>query len=230
MSGRNTIALSRIQKLIGARMLQSKQEKPCFYLESVADVTDFMGMRPSLRKSLGVKVTTNAFYIRALAAAAARYPLVAAVPPGPGVCESVVVPRSINVGFAVNAPQGLVVPVIKQAQGKNLGEIAQLEKTLTELARDNKLSLEQMTGANVALSNLGPYDIDWFVGIVPPQTSTILAVGKVIRTAMPRDGKLVERKTVSLTLAADHRILEGAYAGRFLSFLAERLENPAGLL
>jgi pyruvate dehydrogenase E2 component (dihydrolipoamide acetyltransferase) len=223
---KKSVPLTRIQKLIGKRMLQSKTEKPCFYLESRADVTELMTLRPKLRKSLGVKVTTNAFYIHALALAVRKYPLMVGTLNG----ENIKIADAVNVGFAVNAPHGLVVPVIKDADKKSLAQIASLEQTLTEKARDNKLSLQEMEKETIALSNLGAYGIDSFIAIVPPPTSTILAVGNVIPTVVPIDSKPATRKLVSLSLAVDHRIINGSYASQFLSFLIELLLQPQRLV
>jgi pyruvate dehydrogenase E2 component (dihydrolipoamide acetyltransferase) len=220
------IRLTRIQKLIGKRMLQSKRSKPCFYVEIKADVTELMGLRPKLRKSLGVKITTDAFYVRALALAAKQYPLMLGRIDG----DNIKIPDSINVGFAVNAPQGLVVPVIKDADKKTLAEIAELEQALTEKARDNKLTLEEMKGETIALSNLGAYGIDSFLGIVPPPTSVVLAVGNVNREIVPVDGEPTERKMVSLSLAADRRVVDEVYAAKFLNTICEQLQNPQQLV
>ena len=220
------IPLTRIRKLIAERMLKSKLSKPCFYIESKADVTELMGLRPKLKKSLGVKVTTNAFYILTLALAVKKYPIMVGRLDG----DNITIADCVNVGFAVNAPQGLVVPVIKDADKKTLAEIARLEKLLTEKARSNKLTLEEMEAETIALSNLGVYGIDSFLGIVPPPASTILAVGNVIKTVIPEDGKVTARKMVSLTLAVDHRVINGDYAARFLNFITEQLQNPERLL
>lgn len=220
------IRLTRIQKLIGKRMLQSKLNKPCFYIEIKADVTELMGLRPRLRKSLGVKITTDAFYVRALAMVVKQYPLMLGRLDG----DNIEIPDSINIGFAVNAPQGLVVPVIKQADKKTLAEIAELEQTLTEKGRDNKLTLDEMEGETIALSNLGAYGIDSFLAIVPPPTSTVLAVGNANREIVPVDGKPVERKIVSLSLAADRRVIDEVYAAKFLNTICEQLQNPQELV
>jgi len=227
------IPLTRIQKLIGKRMLQSKLSKPCFYIELKADVTELMGLRPRLRKSLGVKITTDAFYVRALVLAVKKYPLMLGRVDG----DNIKIPDSINVGFAVNAAQGLVVPVIKDADKKTLAEIAELEGVLTEKARSNKLTLEEMEGETIALSNLGAYGVDSFFGIVPPPTSTILAVGNVIKEVVLRrtpdgaeGGKAVVRRMVSLTLAVDRRVIDEVYAAKFLSFIKEQLQNPKQLV
>ncbi len=227
--------LSRIQRLIGQRMLSSKQNKPCFYLALRADVTDLMASRHTLSKNLGVKVTSNAFFIRALALAATEYPLMVGrlvhlEPQDSLPTEVIQIAEHVNVGFAVNSAQGLVVPVIQQAENQSLAEIAGQEKQLTDRARSNKLTLADLEGETIALSNLGAFDIDTFLGIVPPPVSTILTAGKVIATAVPWNGHVIVRKMVSLSLAVDHRVVDGAYAARFLQSLAQKLEDPERLV
>ena len=222
----NVIPLTRIQRLIGERMLESKLSKPCFYIESKADVTELISIRPVLKKSLGIKITTNAFYIRTLAIAAKKYPIMLGRLEG----NNIRIAGAINVGFAVNAPQGLVVPVIKAADKKTLAQIAHLEKLLTEKARSNKLTLEDLEGETVGLSNLGVYGVDSFFGIVPPPASTILAVGNIIREVVPVDGRTEIRKKISLSLTVDHRITDGTYAAEFLNFIVEQLQNPQQLV
>ena len=223
---KNPVPLTRIQKLIGQRMLESKLNKPCFYLRSKADVTELMGMRHTLKKTMGVRITTDTFYIRALALAVLKYPLVVGRLEG----DHIRIADAVNVGFAVDAPQGLVVPVIKDADKKTLAEIAGLEELLIEKARDNKLTLEEIEGETIALSNLGAYDIESFIGIVPPPASTILAVGNVIRTVVPYEGRPAVRKMVSLTLAVDHQIINGVYAAQFLNFIKDQLQKPQQLM
>jgi len=238
------VPLSRIQRLIGTRMLASKQSKPCFYLGMRADVTDLMAMRHNLSKILGVKVTSNAFLIRALAWSAAEYPRMVGrlVPPEGGVaCDlppgasdlgpaaAIRIAEHVNIGFAVNSAQGLVVPVVHAAETRTLAEIAGQEKLLTEKARGNKLTLAELEGETLALSNLGAFDIDSFLGIVPPPVSAILTAGKVAPTLVPWAGRPAVRKMVSLSLAVDHRVIDSVYAARFLHSLCRRLENPERL-
>lgn len=229
------VPLSRIQRLIARRMLASKRSKACFYLESKADVTDLMAMRHSLSKALGVKITSNAFLIHALALAAKEHPLIVGrfVWPGdasPSPDPVIEIAESVNVGFAVNSSQGLVVPVVKDAQHKTLAEIAREEKLLTNKARSNKLTLEDIEGETIALSNLGAFDIDSFLGIVPPPISTILTAGKVAAAAVPCEGRCEPRKRMSLSLAVDHRVIAPDYAARFLQHLCRRLEEPQHLI
>ena len=230
-----TMPLTRIQRLIGERMLASKRGKPCYYLETRADVTELMGMRHNLSKALGVKITSNAFFIRAIGLAVRRYPLmVGRLAPGDdrrnGDGTVVQIAENVNVGFAVNSPQGLVVPVVRYAEGLSLAEIAEEEKLLTSKARSNKLTLDDLEGETIALSNLGAYDIDSFLGIVPPQVSTIVSAGKVSLTAIPQDGRVVVRKTVSLSLAVDHRVIHCHYAAQFLQCLVEQMGDPEQLI
>jgi len=207
-------------------MIESKRTKPCFYIESKADVTELMAIRPKLRKTLGVRITTNAFYIRVLGLAAQRFPLVVGSFDG----DSVRFADEINVGFAVNAPQGLMVPVVKHAESKTMPEIAREEKLLTDKARDNELALEDIEGETIALSNLGAYGIDSFIGIVPPPASTILAVGNVVPTVVCREGEITVRKLLSVSLATDRRIISEAYAARFLDFIKRHLQAPKQLI
>jgi pyruvate dehydrogenase E2 component (dihydrolipoamide acetyltransferase) len=220
------IPMSRIQKLIGDRMLESKQTKPCYYMGIDADTTELMDSRHELKKQLGVKITSNAFYIKVLGLAVKEYPLMVGSLQG----DSIKIADSVNVGFAVNAPHGLVVPVVKNAEKKSLAEIAALEKELTDKARSNKLTLEEISGETIGLSNLGVYDIDSFIGIVPPPATTILNVGNTLRTAVPKDGQIVIRKITDLTIAVDSRVVPDPYAAKFLARIAELLQGPKQLI
>jgi pyruvate dehydrogenase E2 component (dihydrolipoamide acetyltransferase) len=220
------IPLSGIQKLIAQRMLASKQTKPCFYIQLNADVTELMDIRHQLKKTTGVKITTNAFYIRALAHSAMRYPLVLGRVDG----NNIRIVGNINVGFAVNAPQGLIVPVVRNAQNMTLTDIAKTEKLLTDKARANKLTYDEVTNETIALSNLGAYGIDSFIGIVPPPASVILSVGNTLHQAVVKKGQICERKIVSLSLAADNRIITPDYAAEFLNHIRQLLENPQSLI
>jgi len=203
-------------------MLESKQSKPCFYIESRADVTELMALRPELRRKLGVKVTTNAFYIHCLALAVDRYPLMVGVIEG----DNIKIADSVNVGFAVTAPQGLVVPVLKDADKKSLAQTAAEEKILTDKARSNQLNLDDVGGETIGLSNLGAYNVDSFIGIVPPPASVIIAVGNCLSSVAVKEGKVAARKMVSLALAVDRRVISEVYAAKFLNCVKQLLENP----
>ncbi len=220
------IPMSRIQKLIGERMLESKRTKPCYYMGIDADTTELMDSRHELKKQLGVKITSNAFYIKALGLAVKEFPLMVGSLQG----DSIKIADSVNVGFAVNAPHGLIVPVVKEADKKTLAQIANLEKELTDKARSNKLTLDEISGETIGLSNLGVYDIDSFIGIVPPPATTILNVGNTLRTAVPKDGQILIRKITDLTIAVDSRVVPDHYAAKFLARIAELLQEPKRLI
>ncbi|MFA5423991.1 MAG: 2-oxo acid dehydrogenase subunit E2 [Phycisphaerae bacterium] len=220
------LALTGIQKLIGKRMLASKKTKACFYIKIKADITELIDARPRLKKSTGIKITTNAFYIRALAIAAQRYPLVL----GRIQNDEIHIPDSVNVGFAVSAPQGLVVPVMKNTHKMSLADIAKSEKLLTDKARANQLILDELTDETIALSNLGAYGIDSFIGIVPPPASVIISVGNTLHQAVVRDGQICERKMAALSLAADHAVTTSDYAAGFLRYVKDLLEDPSAII
>ena len=211
-------------------MLASKRAKPCFYLERQADMTEAMASRHDLRRALGVKITSNTFLVRALALAARQFPLMVGRLDDTFETPVVTIADAVNVGFAVNSPQGLVVPVIKEADAKPLAEIAARERELIQRARSNRLALEDIEGETIALSNLGPYDIDSFFGIVPPATNAILAAGNIVRSIVPTGSRIDIRKTTSLSLAADHNIINPEYAARFLTRIADLLAEPESLI
>jgi len=203
-------------------MLESKQFKPCFYMQIEADVTEMMGMRTILKRELKLRITANTFFVRAIGMAAEQYPLMIASIEG----DNLVIPHSVNVGFAVAAPQGLVVPVIRHANRISLAQIGECEKKLTDRARSNKLTLYDIENECIATSNLAAYDIDSFIGIVPPNVSSILTIGNV-HDKMVVSGKHFEvRRMSTLAMAVDHRVVNGDYAARFLYRVKELIESP----
>ena len=226
MAKNRRIPLTRIQSLIGQRMLHSKQHKPCFYLSIKADVTELMGLRHEYSKAVSVRVATNDFCIRAMGLAMEKYPLMAGQFDG----DHIQIAGSIDIGLAVSAPQGLVVPIIRNADNKPLPQIARETAELVNKARSNNLTPADMAGATITLTGLGMYGIDSFIAIASPCQCGILAIGKPTETIMPIDGNFVIRKMVGFTLAADHRIVNCDYAAGFLKEIAHLLENPKKLM
>jgi pyruvate dehydrogenase E2 component (dihydrolipoamide acetyltransferase) len=133
---------------------------------------------------------------------------------------------TVNVGFAVAAPQGLVVPVIKDAQKKTLIEIAKDSQALTDKARSNKLTLIELEGACITLTNLGVYEIESFYAVSSPGQCSIVAVGQAMDAYVFKDGQLTDRKMMMITLSADYKVVTGTYAAAFLNYVIELLENP----
>jgi len=221
------IPLTRIQKIIGKLMLQSKQQVPYCYLESQADMTDLSKMRKPYCKSVGVRVTTNDFFFSAIAHAIKKFPLLAGKI---GVSRQIIeINPQINVGFAVAAPQGLVVPVIKDLDKKNLPQIAFESNELLEKARSNKLMPDDFYGASVVLTSLGMYGIDSFYAIAPPGATGIISIGKPDNNLVVADGEITTRKLMSVALAFDRTVLNDFYAAKFLNYVIEKIENPTCL-
>jgi pyruvate/2-oxoglutarate dehydrogenase complex dihydrolipoamide acyltransferase (E2) component len=223
----NTLPLTRIQRLIGKLMLQSKREGPCSYLESRVDMTDLANMRKSYCRAMHVRVSTNDFFFCAIARGMKKFPLMAGQ--FDTNCENIQIPEHVGVGFAVSAPQGLVVPVLKNVLEKSLPQIATESDALIKKARANKLNLDDFAGANITFSSLGMYGVNSFFAIKPPGTTGIISIGKFEDTVVPVDGDAVIRKTMSVGLAVDRRIVSDFYAAKFLGCVRSQLENPETL-
>ena len=219
--------LSRIQKLIGNLMLQSKREQPSSFLECRADMTELLMFRKKYCKQTGVRVTTNDFFFCAIARAISQYPKMSAKLDTSG--DNMIIADNIGVGFAVAAPQGLVVPVIKGCDKKTLVEIAEASGELVVKARSNKLEPMDFEGANIVLSSLGMFGISTFYAITPPGATGIVSIGKIEETVMPTDGEMAIKKTMSVALAANLTIVDDFYAAEFLRCIVDALENPQSL-
>ncbi|MBE0536873.1 MAG: 2-oxo acid dehydrogenase subunit E2 [Phycisphaerae bacterium] len=224
---KNLIRLSRIQKLIGNLMLQSKRQKPYCYLECIADLTELTAFRKPYCKQTGLRVTTNDFFFCAMARAVQAFPLMAGQLDPTG--DFVRISKHIGVGFAVSAPQGLVVPVIKEVESKSLAQIAEASGHLLNRARANKLTPDDFHGDTIVLSGLGMYGISSFLAIAPPGATGILSIGNVSDTIVFTNGDMMVRKMMSVSLAADRRIVDEFYAARFLRHVITQLEDPLSL-
>jgi len=134
--------------------------------------------------------------------------------------------KRIDIGLVTAVEGGLVVPIIRQANKKSLEEIAQARAELVQRARDGKLSMAEMRGSTFTISNLGMLEIDQFSAILQPPEAAILAVGRIADKAVVRDGQIVIRPMMTLTLSIDHRILDGVIGSQFLQSLKNYIENP----
>ncbi len=218
-----TIPLGRIQKITARKMLQSKREIPCFYLNVRADVTGLVELRTRLNVKGNVKNSYNDFIIKAVAAGLEKFPIMAGRLAG----DTIRLPDSIDIGLAVSVPDGIVVPVVRNVPRKNLLAIAQDSKVLIEKAVINKLTPSDLQGACITISNLGPYGVESFIPIVVPGQCSILGIGRIIDACVPDNGGFAVRKLMSLTLSVDHRITNGVYASEFLDFVRKLLEDAA---
>jgi pyruvate dehydrogenase E2 component (dihydrolipoamide acetyltransferase) len=220
------VPLNRLGKIVKQRMLQSKREIPCFYLNVKVDVTDMVKVRAELNKSGNVKIAFNDFIMRAIALGFEQYPIMTGQIEG----DDILLADSIGIGIAIAVPEGLVAPIVKDVGRKTLAQIATYSQSLIERAQNNKLSTDDLEGGCITLSNLGALGIDSFIPIVVPGQCSILGVGKIADTCVPTDGGILVRKIMNMTLSVDHKVVNGAAAAEFLDFVAKLLAEPKKLV
>ncbi len=219
------IPMNRLQRIVGEKMLLSKQTIPCFYLNIQVDMTAIVKLRERLNKGQEVKVSFNDFLIKAVALGLRHYPIMTGQLDG----DAIVLAPTIDVGLAIATPSGLVAPIVKNAADKSLREISVACKGLIERARADKLSLDDLTGGCITVSNLGGFGIDSFIPIVVPGQTSILGVGRIRDVCVPSDGNILVRKMMHLNLSVDHKVANGADAAQFLDFVKKTLEHTEGL-
>ena len=221
------LPLSRIQRLIGGYMLQSKRTKANAYLSVRADLTELTGMRKAYCKQVKVRATTNDFFICAIARAIGAFPkMAAAYTPDD---KSLQLSGKIGVGFAVAAPQGLVVPVIQDVQHKTLPQLADESDILLKKARSNKLLPDDFDGANIVLTGLGMYGIESFYAISPLSALGIVSIGNIEDVVVPVEDGFVTRKKMYVALAFDQCVVDEFNAAGFLRHIVNALEDPWSL-
>jgi len=218
-----TIPLNRLQKITAERMLKSKREIPCFYLTVRADVTDLVKLRTKLNESGDVKISYNDFIIKAVATGLERYPIMTGQLDG----QAIKLAEAIHVGLAISVQDGLVAPILKDVNKKDVKQIARDSQALIERARSNKLAPTDLEGGCITVSNLGALRIDSFIPIVVPGQCSILGVGQITDTCVPDNGNILVRKLMNMTLSVDHKVANGAYAAQFLDFVRKLLEDTS---
>jgi len=218
-----TIPLNRIQKITAQKMLQSKREIPCFYLTVKADVTDIVELRTQLNKTSDIKISYNDFIMRAVAIGLEKFPIMTGQLAG----DTIRLAETINIGLAISVPGGLVAPIVKDVNKKDVTRIARDSKALVEKARSNKLAPTDLEGGCITVSNLGAFGIESFIPIVVPGQCSILGIGQITETCVPDNGNIVMRKLMNMTLSVNHRVTNGAYAAQFLDFVRKLLEDTA---
>jgi pyruvate dehydrogenase E2 component (dihydrolipoamide acetyltransferase) len=221
------IALTQIRKTIARRLSESIGPIPTFYLTAEYDLTRVVEMRQAMLE-LGdeFKVSINDILLKGTATALAQHPEVNAHWLGDKIRQH----NRVHLGMAVATDDGLIVPVIFDADRKRLSEISREAKELAKLARDRKLKPEQYTGSTFSISNLGMMQIDQFTAIINPPEVAILAVGTAEDQPVVIDGELRTRKRVRVTMSCDHRAVDGAVGARFLVTLRRLIENPLMLV
>jgi pyruvate dehydrogenase E2 component (dihydrolipoamide acetyltransferase) len=216
-----------MRRIIGERMLESKQKIPCYHLEIDADVTDLVCLRNKLNaKGDGPKLSFNDFVLKACAIALRAFPVVNSRRVEGGIERR----GEVNIGFAVGVDDGLIVPVVRDVDRKTIRQVSAESTNLTERARTRKLGPDEYQGGCMTVSNLGMYGIRSFIAIVNPGESTILGLGTVEDRVVFRQGGIQVRKVMALTLSVDHRLVDGMQGAQFLEVIRDGLEAPQRLV
>jgi pyruvate dehydrogenase E2 component (dihydrolipoamide acetyltransferase) len=179
-------------------------------------------------KTLGLRVSVNDLIIRAVALALRQHPEINA---GFNSEEQKIIRfKTVDISIAVALPEGLITPILRYADFKNVGEISAEVRMLATKAKQGKLSREEYTGGSFTISNLGMYGISDFVAVINPPQAAIMAVSAVLDKPVVQEGQVVPGKLMTLTISADHRVVDGAKVALFLKTVQTFLEQPAGLL
>jgi pyruvate dehydrogenase E2 component (dihydrolipoamide acetyltransferase) len=222
------IPLTTVRRLTAERLAASAREAPHFYLTIVADAGDLLEFRAqaSQRPGADVKVTVTDLLVKACATALAAHPEINVSWDATRILRH----RHVSIGVAVAIDDGLIVPVIRDADRKTLTEIARESRDLITRARARKLTPDELSGGTFTISNLGMYGIRQFTAVINPPQAAILAVGEAVRQPVVRGDQVVIATTMTLTLSIDHRAVDGATAARFLTRLRELIEQPLDIV
>jgi pyruvate dehydrogenase E2 component (dihydrolipoamide acetyltransferase) len=228
--GDERIELSSMRKVIASRLLTSKVTIPHFYLHVEADATPLMTLRQQVNeqaeKTHGNKYSVNDFILKAVINAAQTVPAINASFAG----DHIVKFKHIGLSVAIAVEDGLVTPVIKQAETQSLLAISKAVKDFAVRAKDKKLKPDEFDGGTITVSNLGAWGIESFDAIVNPPQAAILSVGAAIEKPVVKNGQIVPGLRMNLGLSADHRVVDGAVAAQFLSEVKKLIEQPAMML
>jgi pyruvate dehydrogenase E2 component (dihydrolipoamide acetyltransferase) len=224
------VPASNYRRVTAERMTRSFQSAPHFYVTREIDASDLSVVRRTLAAAMAKRgmpeLTVTDLLLKAVAGSIAANPAVNVTWKDDRVFGN----RGVAVGFAVATENGLIVPVVREADQLNIVEIARRRAALVERARSGQLKPDDLGDASATLSNLGMYGVDQFQAILNPPESLIVATGAIRDRVVARNGSPVVRPTLFCTVSADHRVLDGTLVARFLASLAEALENPGLLL
>jgi len=219
--------LSKMRRTIAERMTRSKQTVPHFYVTSEIEMDWAARVRDELNADESqVKVSFTDMIIKACALALAKFPMVNASYSE----DKVLIYKEINIGFATALEEGLVVPVVRNADKKSLREIAAETKALAQRARENRMHVSDFSGGTFTISNLGMFDVESFAAIINPPEAAALAVGTIREVPVVIDGAIAVSRRMKATISADHRLLDGAVVAAFLQEVRKHLESPITLL
>ena len=213
---------STMRKVIAKRTLEAKQQIPHFYLTIESNVGKLIELRKKINENNSVKVSFNDLIVKALAMAMKKNPNTNVYWQDNQIFKL----NDIDVSVAVAIDEGLITPIVKKVNSKGLNEISREIKELAKLAKTNSLKPEQYTGGSITVSNLGMFGISEFAAIISPPQASILAVGKIIQKPVVVNESIEIGHTLKSTLSADHRVLDGAVAGKLLKDFNDIIEDP----
>jgi pyruvate dehydrogenase E2 component (dihydrolipoamide acetyltransferase) len=212
--------MSKMRQVIAQRLTQSFRDTPHFYVTVAVDMTELIAYRSQL-KAAGAPYTVTDFIAEAVVLTLQEFPDVNSSTDGKTTRWN----SHVNLGIAVSLEQGLVVPVIRAAEQLPLLELSQRTKSLAEKARAGKATPDELSGGTFTISNMGMMDVESFGAIINPGESAILAVASTKPQPVVRDGKIVVRQIMKLTLSCDHRIVDGALGAKFINGIKQKLED-----
>lgn len=225
--GYDDLPISQMRKTIARRLSESLFTAPHFYVTMEINMDKAMALRPQLNESSPAKISFNDMVIKAAALALKKHPEVNSAWLGDKIRRY----HYVNIGVAVAVDEGLLVPVVRDADKKGLSAISGEVKTLAGKAKDKKLQPSDWEGNTFSISNLGMFGVDEFTAIINPPDSCILAVGGIKKVAaFKEDGTVYPVNIMKVTLSADHRVVDGALAASFLQTLKGYLESPFSML
>ena len=221
------VEASQMRKAIARRLVESIGPVPHFFLTTEIDMGRALEMRAELNaRADGFKIGVNDLLLKAAAEALVRHPAVNASWDGDAIQRH----GRVDLGIAVAVEDGLITPVLRDADRKGLRLIAEETARLIERARDRKLLPEEYQGATFSVSNLGMFGIDEFTAVINPPEAGILAIGATQEKPVVLDGQVVVRRRLRVTMSCDHRVVDGATGARFLATFKEMLENPLAMM
>jgi pyruvate dehydrogenase E2 component (dihydrolipoamide acetyltransferase) len=220
-----SLPISGMRKVIAQRLTEVKPGVPHFYLTVELEMDAALKLREEA-KALETKVSVNDVIVKAVAVAVRRFPRINQQMDGGNLVQL----HNVDVGIAVAIEDGLITPVVRDADQKGLAEIGAEVRELAERAKKKALKPEEYSGGSITVSNLGMYGIDEFIAVLNPPQAAIVAIGAVTPKPVVRDGQIVVRSMMSVTLSGDHRVIDGAVGAEFLKELRSLLEHPLRLL
>ncbi|HEV7429272.1 MAG TPA: dihydrolipoamide acetyltransferase family protein [Thermoanaerobaculia bacterium] len=220
------IPLTAMRRTIAKRLAESTGPIPHFYLTAEYDVTNLLSLREQINEIAGIKTSVNDFIVRAAALALRHHPNVNAS----WGDEAITQHGEIHIGIAVSTPEGLITPVVRNADSKSVTDISSEVRTLADKAKNRKLTPNDYQGSTFTISNLGAWGIDQFTAIINPPNVAILAIGAASAQPVVIDRQIVIRDRMKVTMSCDHRVVDGALGAEYLRTLRSYIEQPVRLV